>query len=118
MNGTRVKSFPKEPGEQVIKHLNAARIILLLVSPDFMYSEQHGNVEVKLAMERSKAGGVVIPVNLRRIDYWEATPFGKLLAIPRNGTPVTEWGNRDSAFAEVAKEIRRAVESLRKKANP
>ncbi len=108
----------EEPGEQVIKHLNAARIILLLVSPDFMYSEQHGNVEVKLAMERSKAGGVVIPVNLRRIDYWEATPFGKLLAIPRNGTPVTEWGNRDSAFAEVAKEIRRAVESLRKKANP
>lgn len=108
----------EEPGEQVIKHLNAARIILLLVSPDFMYSEQHGNVEVKLAMERSKAGAVVIPVNLRRIDYWEATPFGKLLAIPRNGTPVTEWGNRDAAFAEVAKEIRRAVESLRKKANP
>ncbi len=108
----------EEPGEQVIKHLNAARIILLLVSPDFMFSEQHGNVEVKLAMERSKAGAVVIPVNLRRIDFWEATPFGKLLAIPRNGTPVTEWGNRDAAFAEVAKEIRSAVESLRKKANP
>jgi len=108
----------EEPGEQVIKHLNAARIILLLVSPDFMFSEQHGNVEVKLAMERSKAGAVVIPVNLRHIDFWEATPFGKLLAIPRNGTSVTEWGNRDAAFAEVAKEIRRAVEGLRKKANP
>jgi hypothetical protein len=108
----------EEPGEQVMKHLNTARIILLLISPDFMYSEQHGNVEVKLAMERSKAGAVVIPVNLRRIDYWEATPFGKLLTIPRNGTPVTEWGNRDAAFAEVAKEIRRAVESLRKKPNP
>lgn len=108
----------EEPDEQIIKHLNTARIILLLVSPDFLFSEEHGNAEVEQAMKRHNAKeAVVIPINLRNIDNWRAMPFGKLQAIPRNNKPVTEWSNRDAAFAEIAKEIRGVVERL-KNANP
>ncbi|MFL5627722.1 MAG: trypsin-like peptidase domain-containing protein [Ktedonobacteraceae bacterium] len=107
----------EEPDEQIIKHLNSARIILLLVSPDYIFSEEHGNVEVERAMERYNAKeAVVIPINLRNIDNWREMPFGKLQAIPRNNKPVIEWSNRDAAFAEIAKEIRGVVERL--KANP
>lgn len=106
------------PDEQIMKHLNSARIILLLVSPDFLFSEEHGNAEVERAMERHNAKeAVVIPINLRNIDNWEKMPFGKLQAIPRNKKPVIEWSNRDAAFAEIAREIRGVVERL-KNPNP
>lgn len=90
----------EEPEEQITEHLNSARIILLLVSPDYIFSEEHGNFEVERAMERHTAKeAVVIPINLRNIDNWEEMPFGKLQAIPRNNKPVIEWSNRDAAFA-------------------
>ena len=108
----------EEPDEQIIKHLNSARIILLLVSPGFIYSEEHGNVEVERAMERHYAKeAIVVPINLRNIDNWREMPFGKLQAIPRNNKPVIEWSNRDAAFAEIAREIRGVVERL-KNPNP
>jgi Trypsin-like peptidase domain/TIR domain len=107
----------EEPDEQAMEHLNSARIILLLVSPDFIFSEEHGNVEVERAMERYNAKeAIVIPINLRNIDNWRGMPFGKLQAIPRNNKSVIEWSNRDAAFAEIAREIRGVVEIL--KANP
>ena len=107
----------EEPDEQIMEHLNSARIILLLVSPDFIFSEEHGNIEVERAMDRYKAKeAVVIPINLRNIDNWREMPFGKLQAIPRNNKPVIEWSNRDAAFADIAREIRGVVERL--KTNP
>jgi hypothetical protein len=103
-----------EPDVQVMEHLNSASIILLLVSPDFIFSEEHGNVEVERAMERHNAKtAFVIPINLRNIDNWEEMPFGKLQAIPRNNKPVIEWSNRDAAFAEIAREIRGVVQKLK-----
>jgi hypothetical protein len=103
-----------ESDEQIMTHLNSARIILLLVSPDFIFSEEHGNIELGRAMERHNAKeAIVIPINLRNIDNWREMPFGQLLAIPRNNKPVIEWRNRDAAFAEIAKEIRGVVERLR-----
>lgn len=102
------------PDEQVMKHLNAAHIILLLVSPDFLFSETHGSLEVERAMERRKAQeAVVIPINLRPIDNWQGTPFGGLQALPRKGKAVVEWPNYDAAFAEIARDIRQEVERLR-----
>lgn len=103
------------PDEQVMQHLNAARIILLLVSPDFIFSEEHGNLEVERAMERGRAReAMIVPINLRNIDNWENMPFGDLLSLPRNGLPVIEWSNRDAAFAEIAREIRGVVERFAK----
>ena len=65
-------------------------------------------------MERGQAReAVVIPISLRNIDNWRNTPFGELLALPRNGKPVIEWSNRDAAFAEITKEIRGVVERLK-----
>lgn len=102
------------PDEQVMHHLNTAHIILLLVSPDFIFSEEHGNLEVERAMERWRANeAIVIPIHLRNIDGWRNMPFGDLLSIPRNGRPISAWPNRDAAFAEVAREIRGVVERLK-----
>src|SRR5437660_81371 len=73
---------------EIDKHLNTARIILLLISPDFMGSDYCYGKEMKLAMERhERREARVIPIILRPI-YWQGAPFGKLQALPTDAEPV------------------------------
>lgn len=102
----------KEWEGEIDIHLNTARVILLLVSADFIASDYCWDVEVKRAMERHEAGEArVIPVILRPVD-WEGAPFGKLQALPTEAKPVTSWANRDEAFVSVAQGIRASVKEL------
>lgn len=102
----------QEPSELNKQHLDTARIILLLVSSDFLFDEG-SNYEVARAVERSKTGAIVIPIKLRQVPNWDLAPFGKLVSLPRNGKPVIEWKYKDAAFAEIAGEIRRVVDTLK-----
>ena len=98
---------------QIDHHLTTAGVILLLVSADFIASDYCYDIEMTRALERHVQGEArVIPVILRPVDGWQSTPFGKLQALPRDGEPVTTWGNRDEAFADVARGIREAAKSL------
>ncbi|MBM4467864.1 MAG: toll/interleukin-1 receptor domain-containing protein [Chloroflexi bacterium] len=102
----------KEWKDEIDMHLNTARIILLLISADFMASDYCWGVEVERAMERHKAGEArVIPVILRPVD-WKGAPFGKLQALPTDAEPVTSWKNRDEAFVDIAQGIRAVVKEL------
>src|SRR2546421_1318003 len=84
-------SAGSEWNEEIERHLNSAKVILLLVSPDFMNSDYINDVEVKHAMERHESGEArVIPVILRPGD-WEGTSFSKLQAVPTDALPVTSW---------------------------
>lgn len=95
------------------EHINTDEIILLLVSPDFIASDYCYNVEMGRAMERHEAKqAIVIPVILRACD-WHHAPFGKLLGTPLDGKPVTQWPDRDEAFLQVAKEVRKAADKWR-----
>jgi len=98
---------------QIDHHLTTAGVILLLVSADFIASDYCYDIEMTRALERHKQREArVIPVILRPVDDWQSAPFGKLQALPRDGKPVTTWGNRDEAFADVARGIREAAQSL------
>ncbi len=101
--------------QAIDEHLNNAQIILLLVSPDFIISDYCYDIEMMRAMERHEAREArVIPVILRPCD-WHTAPFSKLQALPRNAKPITTWSNRDDAFLDVAKGIRKVVEDMRLK---
>jgi TIR domain len=92
--------------EGVSQELERADIVLLLVSPDFLASEYCYGIEVARALERHATGEArVIPVILRPCD-WHAAPFGKLLASPTDGRPVSKWPDLDEAFLDVVKAIR------------
>lgn len=96
----------KNPTEQTIKHLNNAKIILLLISSDYLISDFQYTVELKEAMKRSQAGkAVVIPILLSPTDELDSTPFGKLIVLPRNRKPISLWTNKDLAFVEIVKDI-------------
>jgi hypothetical protein len=91
------------------QELDRADIILLLVSPDFLASDYCYSVEMSRALQRHAAGEArVIPVILRPCE-WTQAQFGKLLAAPKDGKPVTKWTDRDDAFLDITKTIRAAV---------
>jgi hypothetical protein len=99
-----------EWAKQISEHLENADIILLLVSPDFIASDYCWDIELACAMERQAADeACVIPVILREVD-WQGAPFGKLQALPNNAKPITRWDDQDTAFADVARGIRKATE--------
>jgi hypothetical protein len=71
-------------------------------------------VELEAAIERHKAGAAkVIPVFLRPCDC-EDMPFAKLQGYPKDAKPVVSFADRNEAFDQVAREIRRDVETWRK----
>jgi internalin A len=87
-------------------HLERAKIIIFLVSADFIGSEYCWGKEVKLAMERHQSRqATVIPIMLRWCD-WQSAPFGKLQGLPKEMKPITAWEDRDAAWTDVALGIR------------
>ena len=94
------------------EHLGNARLILLLVSADFLASNYCYEIEMKRALARRDAGQArVVPIIVRPCD-WHDTPIGALQALPKDGKPVTEWPNRDVAWTDVARGLKIVVETL------
>lgn len=101
-----------EWNDQIREALDAADIILLLVSPRFMNSDFCYGKEMERAMQRHRNGDArVIPIILTPTD-WKGAPFDKLQVLPKDGKPVVDWPSCDAAFVDVVKGVRRAVESL------
>lgn len=95
--------------QSIDTNLQTADIILLLVSPAFLASDYCYEKEMTFAMQRHERGEArVIPVILRPCD-WHDAPFGKLLAIPRDGKAITQWPDPDEAFLQVALAIKAAA---------
>jgi hypothetical protein len=98
--------------EEIEMHLNTADIILLLISPAFIGSDYCYSKEMKRALERHHAKEArVVPILLRPVD-WAGTPFSQLEMLPSNARPVTRWPDRDEAFEDVTKGIRKVVNDL------
>jgi hypothetical protein len=97
---------------EIFQHLESADLVLLLISPDFVDSDYCYQREMRSALRRHAKGQArVIPIILRPVD-WLRTPIGRLLALPRDGKPVTSWHRRDEALLDVAKGVRIAVEEI------
>jgi hypothetical protein len=95
-----------EFGPEILSALEMADVILLLVSVDFVASQYCWSVEMKRAIERHDAGSArVIPIILRPVD-WHHSPFGKLLALPRDGRPIASWPDPDEALLNIAQSLR------------
>ncbi|HYY57088.1 MAG TPA: TIR domain-containing protein, partial [Pyrinomonadaceae bacterium] len=100
---------------EINEHLDTARIILLLVSDDFIASDYCYSIEMERALERHQNEEArVIPIILRPVD-WESSPFAKVQALPKDGKAVTQWKNRDEAFKNIAQGIRKIIEGFKPK---
>jgi hypothetical protein len=89
--------------------LDTARIILLLISADFLSSEYCWGIEMSRALERHDRGDArVIPIILRDCD-WQTASFAKLQALPSGAKPVNRYRRRDEAWTDIVKGIRQVA---------
>jgi len=105
---------PGETWEKAIfDHLDAADIILLLISADFLDSYFCYERELSRALHRHEAGQArVVPIIIRPCSWEGDRQFGHLQVLPDRGRPITTWGNRDEAFTDVVRGLSRMVQEL------
>jgi hypothetical protein len=104
---------PLAPGvdwaQEIDQHINSAKMILLLVSADFLATRYSRGSEMARAWERHTAGEVrIIPIMLRAAS-WRNELFASVQALPSNAQPITSWRNRDEAFVDVVAGIRQVL---------
>ncbi len=102
----------KELSKEIDRNLEESDVILLLVSPYFLASDYCYDIEMTRALERhEKKEARVIPVILHPCD-WQDASFGKLLATPKDGKPVSKYPNQHDAFLEIVNAIKAAVKDI------
>src|SRR5450631_3110867 len=95
------------------EHLNSARIIILLVSADFLASDYCNDVEMTRALERSDKGDArVVALILKPCD-WQTSRFARLQALPKSLKPIVDWKTEDHGFVDAVKGLRRLFVELR-----
>ena len=104
--------------QEIDKHIDSSQVILLLISPNFPASKQCLSEMARATQRRTNSEAIIIPIYIRPTD-WPEAPFEGLLALPRSGEPVNSWSKVDEAWYDVAVDIRKACEGLRKsQSNP
>ncbi len=97
--------------QQIKSHLNEAQIILLLVSPDFMFSDYCYGIEMQRALERHNLGEArVVPIILRYCSWQDV--LGKLQALPTDARPIKSWPDLDEALYNVTEGIRKVIQEI------
>ena len=102
------------PGEKwedrILAKLYGARIVILLLSNDFLASSYCMDVELPRVLQRHEAGEcTIVPIVVRACRY-DLGPIGKIQAIIPGGKPVDEHEKSDPAWLEVTKELDRVIE--------
>lgn len=91
--------------EDIKRHLNEDHIIILLISSDFIASDYCYNIEMKRAIERNERGEcMVIPIIIRPC-LWMETPLKNILALPKDGKPVSKYTDSDEAYLEIVSAV-------------
>lgn len=90
----------------VSKSLQNAKLFLALLSPDYIDSEYCYEKEFKTALSKEENGElIIVPIIVEPCD-WLNTPFKKFKALPKDGKPVSEWKNMNTAFLNIIQELR------------
>ncbi|WP_437525376.1 TIR domain-containing protein [Sorangium sp. So ce726] len=102
----------QEADAVIAVRLEAARLLLLLVSARFLGSDDCYEKEMKRALERHSCGDArVVPIIAEACD-WHDAPFGHLDVLPAGGKPVRSWRVQSEAWANVARGIRAVAAEL------
>lgn len=90
--------------ESIRNALKASEIILLLISNNFIASDECFDIQEQALTMQKNGLTRLIPILYNNCE-WKELEIGQLQALPRNKTFISNWSNQDAAFAEVSKEI-------------
>lgn len=96
--------------DTISTYLESANLILMLISADFVASDYCYAREMKRAIERHEAGEArAISIICRPCDFHDL-PFARFVLLPTDARAVSSWPDRDAAWVDVVRGIRRALE--------
>lgn len=110
----------QEWDKKVSEALKKSKIVLLLISANFIASDYCFDRELKKALKRHKSGkSVVIPIILRKC-LWKDTPIGNLQVVPKDGIPIDNpiWHNEDEGYYDVVSKIKGVAQNILSLDNP
>ncbi|MEM7040160.1 MAG: toll/interleukin-1 receptor domain-containing protein, partial [Bacteroidota bacterium] len=99
---------------EIENQLRKADLILLLVTPKFLFSDFVWEIEVPIAEEQVKAKKAkMIPV-IAQECLWKDTVLGDYQALPTDGVPIQspKWTTPQAPYFEIAKAVKAEIEKL------
>ncbi|MBD2036221.1 GUN4 domain-containing protein [Leptolyngbya sp. FACHB-321] len=101
--------------DEIRARLNAADIILLLISADFLDTDYCTQVEIPEALRRHQTNdAIVMPVILRSCG-WQYTPLARIQAYPEKAKPIKSWSDIDEAYTNVVDGVYLAATEIKKR---
>ena len=100
-----------EPAESIKKQIDEADIILLMISPDFLASDEiHDNIWPVVLQRFQDKKSKVIPIITRPCNWQQLKELTQMpLILPRKnlevGKAIANWENQDDAFQMIVQEI-------------
>lgn len=98
--------------DNIKSHLNQDDIIILLISSDFFASDYCYNIEMQRAIERAnRRECILIPIIVRPC-LWTETPIKDILALPKDGKPISKYEDKDEAYLEIVTAVSDMIDSF------
>ena len=98
--------------EQTLALLRRAQLILLVMSPAMLDTDFCSSPEMAGLLQRHDACETTVVVLLASATDLTWTPFSHVPILPADRRPVTEWHNKDEAFAAIGEEVRKTLEDI------
>jgi hypothetical protein len=94
--------------------MQKSQIILLLISADFIASDECYNESMTAALAMHKAGKCMVVPILARPCLWQDMPFAFLQILPKNQQPLMSsvWRTAEEPFTQVAENLRFIVQKI------
>lgn len=111
-----------EPGadwkKSIDEHLQAADIILLLVSRHFLASDFCMDQEFESALKRNESRPVrVIPIILSQSSWDRNECLARLQALPTGAKPIESWTSKAEAYYNIEQGLRQVALEVRNRKN-
>jgi len=100
---------------RISERLEAADIVLALISADFIASRYAYGRELTRALELHDRGRLVLVPVIARPSYWQRLPIAHLQVLPEGANPITtasSSGERDASFVSVVQGVERVAREL------
>lgn len=94
---------------EISQALDQSQLFIALLSPDYLASRYGYETEFQRALQLQAEGRMrIVGVVVEPCD-WQASPFGELLVLPKDGKAVSDWTNENTAYLNVVQELRRLL---------
>jgi len=105
-------------GDIIDNNMEDASIILLLLSPDFIASQSCRKELSNAFILKEEKNTAIIPIILRHCTWQHIPEIASVLAVPKDGKPISAWQDQDEAWLNVFEAIKNKVNRIQEKREP